>query len=182
MKRVALTIALLFGAFCASAQQNIVVTKPAGPQEMPGIYRTNSVPATSVLALPDDNTQYQSVNIGRPFTKSATMDSKRMLAPGESVIIAVENDTITDDSTHIQLSSTIESAIARVPVWMQYDLRFKFRRMTSTYQTRMVQMINETPKQFLDEVAFQLTYLPAEVLTHSAFNHASDWQYLVRNV
>ena len=182
MKRVALTIALLFGAFCASAQQNIVVTKPAGPQEMPGIYRTNSVPATSVLALPDDNTQYQSVNIGRPFTKSATMDSKRMLAPGESVIIAVENDTITDDSTHIQLSSTIESAIARVPVWMQYDLRFKFRRMTSTYQTRMVQMINETPKQFLDEVAFQLTYLPAEVLTHSAFNQASDWQYLVRNV
>lgn len=182
MKRVALTIALLFGAFCASAQQNIVVTKPAGPQEMPGIYRTNSVPATSVLALPDDNTQYQSVNIGRPFTKSATMDSKRMLAPGESVIIAVENDTITDDSTHIQLSSTIESAIARVPVWMQYDLRFKFRRMTSTYQTRMAQMINETPKQFLDEVAFQLTYLPAEVLTHSAFNQASDWQYLVRNV
>ena len=131
MKRVALTIALLFGALCASAQQNIVVTKPAGPQEMPGIYSPNSVPATSVLALPDDNTPaYQSINIGRPFTKSVTMDNKRMLAPGESVIIAVENDTITDDSTHIQLSSTIESAIARVPVWMQYDLRFKFRRMT----------------------------------------------------
>ena len=182
MKRVALTIALLFGALCVSAQQNIVVTKPAAPQEMPGIYRPNSEPATSVVALPDDNTPvYQSTNIGRPFTKSATMDRKRMLAPGQSVILAVENGTVTDDSTQIQLSSLIESAIARVPEWLQYDLRFKFRRMTSTYQTRMMQMINNTPKQYLDEVAFQLTYLPAEVLTHSAFNQAADWNYLVTN-
>ena len=132
--------------------------------------------------MPDDNTPvYQSTNIGRPFTKSATMDRKRMLAPGQSVILAVENGTVTDDSTQIQLSSLIESAIARVPEWMQYDLRFKFRRMTSTYQTRMMQMINNTPKQYLDEVAFQLTYLPAEVLTHSAFNQAADWNYLVTN-
>ena len=182
MKRVALTIVLLFGALCVSAQQNIVVTKPAGPQEMPGIYCPNSVPATSVVALPEYNTPaYQSTNIGRPFTKSATMDYKRMLAPGESVILAVENDTVTDDSTHIQLSSTIEEAISKVPLWMQYDLRFKFRRMTSTYQTRMVQMINTTPKKYLDEVAFQLTYLPAEVLTHTAFNQANDWNYMLTN-
>ncbi|MBP5240621.1 MAG: hypothetical protein J6Z26_01810, partial [Bacteroidales bacterium] len=69
MKRVALTIALLFGALCVSAQQNIVVTKPVGQQEMPGIYRPNSEPATSVVALPEYNTPaYQSTNIGRPFT------------------------------------------------------------------------------------------------------------------
>ncbi|MBR4803489.1 MAG: hypothetical protein IK032_02475, partial [Bacteroidales bacterium] len=149
---------------------------------MPGIYRPDAVPATSFLAIPDDNTPaYQSPNIGKPFTKSATIDRKRMLAPGESVIIAVENDTVVDDSTHIQLSSMVENAIAKVPKWMQYDLRFKFRRITSTYITRMVQLINSTPKKYLDEVAFQLTYLPAEVLTHSAFNQASDWEYLVRN-
>lgn len=149
---------------------------------MPGIYRPDAIPASGVVATPDDNTPvYQSPNIGKPFAKSATIDRKRMLAPGESVIIAVEGNEITDDSTHIQLSSMIENAIARVPAWMQYDLRFKFRRMTSTYQTRMMQMINNTPKKYLDEVAFQLTYLPAEVLTHSAFNQASDWQYLVRN-
>ena len=182
MKRAVLTFVLLFGALCVSAQQNIVVTKPTDPQELPGIYRPDVVPATSVVALPDDNTPtYQSTNIGRPFTKSATMDRKRMLAPGESVILAVENGTVTDDSTQIQLSSTIENAIAKVPVWMQYDLRFKFRRMLSTYQTRMVQIINNTPKQYLDEVAFQLTYLPAEVLTHSAFNQANDWNVLLTN-
>ena len=176
------SVTLLLGALFANAQENVVVTKPAGQNEMPGIYRPDAVSATSFLTIPDDNAPaYQSPNIGRPFTKSATMDSKRMLAPGESVILAVENDAVTDDSTHIQLSSTIESAIAKVPVWMQYDLRFKFRRMTSTYQTRMVSMINSTPKKYLDEVAFQLTYLPAEVLTHSAFNQASDWEYLVRN-
>ena len=182
MKRIILTFAALLGVLGVTAQESIVITKPAGQSELPGIYSPNAVPATSVVATPDDNTPaYQFQNIGKPFTKSATMDSKRMLAPGESVIIAVENDAITDDSTHIQLSSTIESAIAKVPVWMQYDLRFKFRLMQSTYQTRMVQMINNTPKQYLDEVAFQLTYLPAEVLTHTAFNQASDWEYLVRN-
>ena len=183
MKKIVITLAAMLGVLSATAQQNIIITKPAGGQEMPGIYRPNAQPATSFHALPDDNTPaYQLPNIGKkPFTKTATMDRKRMLAPGESVILAVENGEITDDSTHIQLSSMIENAIAKVPVWMQYDLRFKFRRMNSTYQTRMMQMINSTPKKYLDEVAFQLTYLPAEVLTHSAFNQASDWQYLVSN-
>lgn len=183
MKRAVLTLALLFGALCASAQQNIVVTKPAGEQELPGIYHPAAAPATSVLAVPSDETPvYQYRNIGRKNAdKAATMTKKRMLAPGESVILAVENNEVSDDSTQIQLSSTIETAIARVPAWMQYDLRFKFRRMASTYQTRMVQLITNTPKQYLDEVAYQLTYLPAEVLTHSAFNQASDWNALVNN-
>ena len=182
MKKLFFSVTLLLGALFANAQENVVITKPAGPSEMPGIYRPDAIPASGVVATPDDNTPvYQSPNIGKPFAKSATIDRKRMLAPGESVIIAVEGNEITDDSTHIQLSSMIENARARVPAWMQYDLRFKFRRMTSTYQTRMMQMINNTPQKYLDEVAFQLTYLPAEVLTHSAFNQASDWQYLVRN-
>ncbi|MBR5028960.1 MAG: T9SS type A sorting domain-containing protein, partial [Bacteroidales bacterium] len=38
-----------------------------------------------------------------------------------------------------------------------------------------------TPKKYLDEVAFQLTYLPAEVLTHSTFNQAADWNVLLTN-
>ncbi|MBR4804040.1 MAG: hypothetical protein IK032_05325, partial [Bacteroidales bacterium] len=183
MKRIFLTLAASLVVLGAAAQESVVITKPAGPSELPGVFRPNYAPATSVVALPQDDTpEYQIPNVGvKPFTKTATMDNKRLLAPGESVILAIENGTIVDDSTHIQLSALIDSAIAKVPVWMQYDLRFKFRRMTSTYQTRMVQMINSTPKKYLDEVAFQLTYLPAEVLTHSTFNQAADWNVLLTN-
>ncbi len=183
MKKLTLTIALLLGAFGVSAQQKVVVSKPVGEGELPGICRPAASPVTGVVALPSDETPVcQYPNIGRKTSdKSATMDRKRLLAPGESVILSVEGNVITDDSTNITLSRNIETAIARVPEWMRYDLRNKFRRMTSTYQTRMVQLINSTSKKYLDEVAYQLTYLPAEVLTHSAFNQANDWNTLVAN-
>ena len=182
MKRLILTFATLLVTLGINAQESIIISKPVGESELPGTYIPNSERATSVVALPQDDSPVVGYrNIGVKSGNKAAMGNKRMLAPGESVILTVENGNIIDDSTHISLSNAIENAIARVPKWLQYDLRFKMRRMTSTYQTRMVQMINSTPKQYLDEVAYQLTYLPAEVLTHTAFNQASDWNYLLSN-
>ncbi|MBO4580999.1 MAG: T9SS type A sorting domain-containing protein [Bacteroidales bacterium] len=109
--------------------------------------------------------------------KKVTMNGKRLLAPGESVIFVVENNTVTEDSAHFgTLGTAIENAIKRVPQWLQYDLRFRFQQSNDNTRSKMVGLINATPKKYLDEVAYVLTYLPKEVLSASRF---SDWNQLV---
>ena len=148
----------------------------------------DAVPGTSMLRVPAQTTvdipyapETESfLQQNNDFTRDRSA-RKRILRPGESLIFSVENNVLTEDSSHFEtLSSAIESAIARVPVWMRYDLRFKFHEISNTtVRTKMVNLINSTPKQYLDEVAFVLTYLPAEVLNASRF--ANDWEHLVHN-
>lgn len=109
------------------------------------------------------------------------LDHKRILRPGESIIFSVNNNAVIEDDGHFEtLSSSIENAIDKVPEWMRYDLRFKFSETTtSSVRTKMVDLINSTPKKYLDEVAFVLTYLPVEVLTSSRF--INDWEHILHN-
>ena len=107
---------------------------------------------------------------------------KCILKPGESIVFEVDNNQVQTDSSVLEiLPEAIESAIARVPEWLRYDLRFKFRQITnSTHRNNMVALLDGTPRQYLDEVAFQLTYLPYEVLKDSRF--VNTWNWLRKNV
>ncbi|MDD2621772.1 MAG: T9SS type A sorting domain-containing protein [Bacteroidales bacterium] len=115
-------------------------------------------------------------------TKKNNYTHKRILKPGDAIIFEVENNQILEDSSHFELlSSDIQNAISRVPIWLHYDLTFKFKLITQTdFRNKMIDLLNATPKQYLDEVAFMLTYLPYEVLRHSRFYN--DWDYLLKNV
>ena len=97
--------------------------------------------------------------------------SKGILKPGQSLVFELDNSSVkVDSSVWEQLPAEVEAAIARTPSWLHYDLRFKFRQITNaTHRNNMVALLNGTPKQYLDEVAFQLTYLPYEVLKDSRF-------------
>ncbi len=128
-------------------------------------------------------------DVQHPFQQSQTQASqksnytnKRILKPGDAIIFEVNNGTIKEDSSFFPLlPSEIEEAISRVPIWLHYDLRFKFRLIENTaHRAKMVDLLNGTPKQYLDEVAFMLTYLPYEVLIDKRF--INDWDYLVKNV
>ncbi|MCL2130865.1 MAG: T9SS type A sorting domain-containing protein [Lentimicrobiaceae bacterium] len=106
---------------------------------------------------------------------------RRVLLQGESVIFEVNGSTIRLDTSHFEVfSQEIEAAIKRAPAWLHDDLRFKFRVVTNaSFRTKMVNLLNSTEKQYLDEVAFTLAHLPYEVLNSSRF--ANDWDYLVEN-
>lgn len=113
-------------------------------------------------------------------TKSASR--KRILAAGESLIFSIDGSNITEDTTHlgITFSGDIEAAIQRVPSWLQYDLRFKFKMISnSATRNKMVNIINASPKKYLDEVAYVITYLPVEVLTYNRL--PNDWSHLIDN-
>jgi hypothetical protein len=101
-------------------------------------------------------------DVSHPFQNTpsivtkANYTNKRILKPGEALIFEVENSQITEDSSLFELlPANINAAIARVPAWLHYDLQFKFKMITqSSHRTKMVDLLNNTPKQYLDEVAF----------------------------
>ncbi|MBQ6070524.1 MAG: T9SS type A sorting domain-containing protein [Bacteroidales bacterium] len=120
------------------------------------------------------------VRTGAPYRP--VTQSKRILAPGEALIFAVDGNTVTEETDHLgnTFSADIENAISKVPEWLQYDLRFKFKVVTtSSVRNKMVTVINNAPKKYLDEVAYVVTYLPVEVLSGSRL--PSDWSYLIDN-
>lgn len=102
---------------------------------------------------------------------------KCILKPGQSLVFEVNGDQWRTDSSVLEvLSEEIVSAISRVPSWMQYDLRYKFRRIVSaSVRKNMLALLNGTPMKYLDEVAYQLTYLPVEVLCDGRFSDTWDW-------
>ncbi len=163
--------------------QKIYIQKATNPSEPSGIYRT------SLLKIDNQNVEDANLqwNVMYPFqqtapqTKSNDYTNKRILKPGEAIIFEVNNNNVVEDSSHFpSFSQEVKDAIARVPAWLHYDLKFKFRMATSSsVQTKMVNLLNSTPKQYLDEVAFTLAYLPYEVLSSSRFSN--DWDYLIKN-
>lgn len=138
----------------------------------------------NTIPLPETFVVEQNNAIVRNNTKT-TLTNKRILAPKKSLIFKViangDTYTLVEDSSHFEtLSEEIESAIKRVPKWLQYDLRFKFQEITNiTHRTKMVSVLNATPKKYLDEVAFNITYLPISVLTSSSF--INDMDYLIKD-
>lgn len=194
MKRKVILICMCFFSFLSlytsnaqtetKNQTNLYIHKTFNPSEPSGAV------ATSPLKI--DNQSIEDVdlqwNVIHPFqqiqkqTTTTDYTNKRILKPGDAIIFEVENNIVTEDSSMFPvLSQEIEDAIARVPIWLHYDLRFKFRMITNTsHQTKMINLLNTTPKQYLDEVAFMLTYLPYEVLKDSRF--INDWDYLIKNV
>ena len=134
-------------------------------------------PVTSTVALPLS----QSGTVEEaPFQVKRTLEetsAKCILKPKQYLVFEVNNGVVKTDSSVFEiLPDAVENAIARVPEWLRYDLRFKFRQTTETnLRNAMVALLNETPKQYLDEVAYQLTYLPKEVLKDSRFINTWDW-------
>ena len=178
MKRI---IFLFIVTLCCTSihAQNITIEKSV--DRIAGIKNPSVVANETVEGIALPQAQYIATS---PWLTNAmqkvNMNGKRLLAPGESVIFAVENNTFTEDSIHLgTLSTNIENAINRVPSWLQYDLRFRFHQANESMRTKMVNLINATPKKYLDEVAYVLTYLPKEVLNSSRF--ANDWNYLIHN-
>ena len=182
-KHISLLISILaFSMFSVSAQsewkkmeKNLQIQLPDLPAQVPGAVSPAAVTAQSVIALPQMEIpvkeQLQTAENEGDFT------SKRILKPGESIVFEVDGNNITEDSSAQEtLSAEIEAAVARVPSWLRYDLRFKFRQITNAgHRSKMVALLNGTPLQYLDEVAFQLTYLPYEVLKDSRFVNTWDW-------
>lgn len=178
MKKIFLAIALLVVFQQINAQTEQVTINKAG--SVNGIKNTYNPMGEGTVHLPvvsvnDEDTDAPSMLMNTTKSDKSALSCKRILKPGESVILKVENGTVTDDSTHITLSSNIENAIARVPKWLQNDLRFKLRQLNSSYRQQMITLLNGTPKKYLDEVAYQCTYLATEVLTNNGFNLATDW-------
>lgn len=161
-------------------EKSVQIQIPNATTAVQGSVSPAAVTAQSTVALPQTatlvNKQLQIREGDGDYT------AKRILKPGESIVFEVDGNSIKEDSSALEtLSSEIEAAIARTPAWLHYDLRFKFRQITnSTHRSKMVALLNGTPKQYLDEVAFQLTYLPYEVLKDSRF--VNTWDWLRRNV
>lgn len=193
MKRKVIFISVLFFSFLGnkitSAQTetndktNIQIYKANEPSEPTG---------TLMSPLKINNQSIEEVDlqwdVHHPFqnlqkaTETTDYTNKRILKPGEAIIFEVENSNVKEDSSLFPLlSQDIQAAIERVPEWLHYDLKFKFRIIeNTTHRTKMVNLLNATPKQYLDEVAFMITYLPYEVLKDSRFTN--DWEYLIKNV
>jgi hypothetical protein len=120
-----------------------------------------------------------------PFQQRQLLEetsSKSMIKPAQYLVFEVDQNQISVDSSAWEmLPAEVETAIARTPSWLHYDLRIKFRQVTeSNLRSAMVSLLNTTPKRDLDEVAFQLTYLPKEVLKDSRF--VGTWDWLRKNV
>ncbi len=172
---------LAVGIICAHSIYAQHITIEKSNDNIWGIKNPSIVTSTTIegIALPQalyiEPSAWQT-NAGH----KSDVTSKRLLAPGESIIFAVNNNTFTEDTAHLgTFSADIEAAVNRVPKWLQYDLRFRFKKPAAAMRTKMVNLINTTPKQYLDEVAYVLTYLPQEVLNASRF--AGDWDYIIRN-
>ena len=153
--------------------------RPSAPGGVSGLPANSAVRSQCVLPLPAGDTSAV-MPVEAPLAGETT--EKCILKPGQSLVFKVENGLLTVDSSVLEtLPETVEAAIARVPSWLRYDLRFKFRQITNaTHRNNMVALLDGTPKQYLDEVAFQLTYLPYEVLKDSRF--VNTWDWLRKNV
>lgn len=183
MKKLFLLFFVASMTFAISAQE---VAEPI-------VINKNFVDDYDYLQLSNEGTRYTCVPmpistskyvpvIGMGKAMKPSLNTKRILAPGESLIFEVDGSNVTEETDHLGLtfSSDIEQAISRVPQWLQYDLRFKFKVVTnSTIRNKMVSAINQAPKQYLDEVAYVITYLPVEVLNGSRL--PNDWSYLLDN-
>lgn len=183
MKKILfISITLLFfgNLFSQENTERIVLNKAFADEQASGV-RLNNFEQITPIALPYSNVQHQSI-IGLGAPTKTEMNTKRILAPGESIILRVEGNTIMEDTAHlgITFSTAIENAIQRCPKWLQYDLRFKFKVVTNTNtRNKMVAIINAAPKQYLDEVAFVVAHLSEEALTYSRL--PEDWSYLIDN-
>lgn len=183
MKKLSLLLWSCFLVLSSLAQvESVVIEKSSSDYLIPDVITpivSNQAQMTT-LDMPQSVTRENLMQSNQDFSRDG-LSHKRILRPGESVIFSVDNNVVTEDDGHFEtLSSTIESAIDRVPEWMRYDLRFKFSETTTaSVRTKMVDLINATPKKYLDEVAFVLTYLPIEVLTSSRFSN--DWEHILHN-
>ena len=184
MKKAFLALALLFVFQQVNAQvEHVTVNKVGTKTDVKNTYNPIDEPSRTrtVVATNDEDSPVSSKFMNTTKVNKAALSHRRILKPGESVILKVENGVVTDDSSHLALSSAIENAIARVPKWLQNDLRFKMRQLNVTYRLQMANLLNSTPKQHLDEVAYQCTYLATEVLTSTNFNLATDWASFKEN-
>ena len=156
-------------------EKQVQIQQPDPIQNVPGSIAPVTNTVQSVLPLPTAATV-----VNEPLQVregEAEYTAKRILKPGESIVFEIDGNSVKEDSSALEtLPAEIESAIARTPSWLHYDLRFKFRQITnSSHRSKMVALLDGTPKQYLDEVAFQLTYLPYEVLKDSRFVNTWDW-------
>ncbi len=72
-------------------------------------------------------------------------------------------DTLVPD---FKLTPEIESAIAKAPDWLKWDLTDKFSRISSTLQTTYANLIINCPdSRYRDEVCFQIAHLSKQTLT-----------------
>ena len=177
------SLVMLIGAVSAQTERTFAEKKlqvhSSVPEGVPGLPANTAVMNRSVLPLPvTDTTMVLPVECRQ--LKGETTE-KCILKPGQSIVFHVENGLLEVDSSVLeQLPETVEAAIARVPFWLRYDLRFKFRQTSeANLRNAMVSLLDATPKRYLDEVAFQLTYLPKEVLKDSRF--INTWNWLRKN-
>ena len=189
MKKVTcLLISSLFGLVgMVSAQggwsqleKNCLIKPAPAASAAYGLPQFSPVTVQQTVPLPQAGQPDESPMRVRELLEETT--AKGILKPGQSLVFEVDNGNVkADSSVWEQLPEAVERAIARTPLWLHYDLRFKFRQITSaTHRNNMVALLDGTPKQYLDEVAFQLTYLPYEVLKDSRF--ANTWNWLRKNV
>lgn len=161
-------------------EKNILIQQPKSSEFLRSSVSPSPIAAQSTTPLPDAG-----ITVENPLQikdAEGEFTSKRILKPGECLVFEINDKELKEDSSALEiLSEDIENAIARVPAWLRYDLKFKFRNTEyPVLRTQMVNLINQTPKRYLDEVAYQLTYLPTEVLKDSRFINTWDW--LVKNV
>ncbi len=168
--------------FTSLVAQERVLIENNGCNVVPGTVTpmVSNASNLNLIDLPTGIVREGNLQQNRDFTRDG-MDRKRILRPGESLVFSVENNVVSEITSQFEtFSSEIENAIARVPEWMRYDLRFKFSEVTTpSVRTKMVDLIQSTSKKYLDEVAFVLTYLPEEVLTSTRF--INDWEHILHN-
>lgn len=177
---ISITLLLFSNLFAQENVESIVINKAFADEQVSGV-RLNNLEQNTPIELPYSTVKYQSI-IGLGAPAKPEMNTKRILAPGESIILKVNGNTISEDTAHlgITFSTAIENAILRCPKWLQYDLRFKFKTVTSTtIRSKMVNIINATPKQYLDEVAYVVAHLSEEALSYSRL--PDDWSHIIDN-
>ena len=155
MKRKVIFISLLFFSFFGNKitiaqtetndKTNIQIYKANEPSEPTG---------TLMSPLKINNQSIEEVNLQwdvhhafqnlQKEAKTTDYTNKRILKPGEAIIFEVENSSVKEDSSLFPLlPQDIQAAIARVPEWLHYDLKFKFRIIeNTTHRTKMVNVLN----------------------------------------
>lgn len=184
MKKIvllAVSILMLGTLMAQEVEEQLILNKNFGSNSIPGINlwvpnTLEEIPMPESMNTMDNSTESVQISDLRSANK------KRILAAGESLIFCIDGNNVSEDTAHlgITFSNEIESAIQRVPSWLQYDLRFKFKMITSsTTRSKMVNILNASPKKYLDEVAYVIAFLPEEVLTYNRL--PSDWSHLIDN-
>jgi len=98
-----------------------------------------------------------------------TVSAHIIVPPGStySILADVWDKSLTEYLPEPYLTDSARSAIEHSPGWLRQDLVITFSRMNEIFQDMFAEVILEADSPYVDEVAFSVARMPAEILSCS---------------